>query len=236
MTALTAFYPAVIPYCPGVPEPFVDQKALEVVRDFCWRTCALREDVDPIDVVADTFLYTLTPVTANREVLGIVSARFNDEPLYPVNIDRMAVQYPDAIARIEFTIGANLPNDSLPSNSWEALEQTQPQWYYQPRPDQIRLIGIPDTAYTDGLDVNIAVRPTLTATEVDDWLFARYRDQLAKGVIARLLEMPKKDWTDYKAAGYYGSLYNESVEKALAEVLRNFARNDQNISRSTAIV
>lgn len=234
MTALTAFYPRVMPYCPGVPEPFVDQKALDVVRDFCFRTIALREEVTPIDVVAATHTYTLTPVTANREVLGIIDARYDDNPMFPLSVDRLNLQWPESVARLNQIFASNFPYDGINTDSWETLISTTPRYYYQPTPSQIRLVGIPDTAFTAGLKVLIAIRPSTAAIEVDDWLYARYYEQLAFGIISRLLEMPKKDWTDFAAAAYYKAQYEAAVSKAHGDIIRSFSRNEQAVHRVTA--
>jgi hypothetical protein len=78
------------------------------------------------------------------------------------------------------------------------------------------------------LDARIAVRvvlkPALTSFSFPDTVFAHHAEDIAQGAIARLLRMPKCDWTDVLLAGDYEARFRDKWSAAAAMASRGFAR------------
>jgi hypothetical protein len=65
----------------------------------------------------------------------------------------------------------------------------------------------------DSLRVRMAVRPTRASTNCDTEIMDDYRDAIVNGAVFRLLRVPGQDFTDYTAAGAYGTLYEDQVRE-----------------------
>ena len=136
------------------------------------------------------------------------------------------LQVPEAQAKaLELPIDGN--PDPLSPVSEEALDEddretefwrtktagslSQIDRYYVTSNYDIRLVYIPGTALTDGLNVNVATMPLETATAVPLFLYNEYKEVIANGAKARLklrLDMP---WTDLNlGAGLY-DLFEQGV-------------------------
>ena len=75
-------FPHLIPHLPGLDgtggEALMLQAIRTVAREFCRRTEAWREELDPIDIEDGTVAYTLDPVYS-AEIVRIVEVRINTE-------------------------------------------------------------------------------------------------------------------------------------------------------------
>jgi hypothetical protein len=85
----------------------------------------------------------------------------------------------------------------------------------------LTLQSTPTAAATGGLEVRVAVRPTAAATSIagtnGDRMFSEWRRAWASGIKARLMEMPKKGWSNVAQAKYYADHYWEEVCRARSE-------------------
>ena len=84
----------------------------------------------------------------------------------------------------------------------------------------IILVLTPSEDITNGLRIRVALRPRLTATLMDQQLFEDTYDYAAFGVKARLMLMPKKDWSAQQMGLYYQQRYWDGVGKARIDETR----------------
>lgn len=83
---------------------------------------------------------------------------------------------------------------------------------------ELRLDVLPARTYTrDGLEVHLAVAPTVELDELDDALFFSHRDGILYGAQRNLLLMPNVSWGNGNAAGAMAQLFEAAKFKARRE-------------------
>lgn len=79
----------------------------------------------------------------------------------------------------------------------------------------VRLVPSPDTTMTaNGLKGEVAVKPSRTATEVDEVFLDRFHSALIDGALSKLLAVSSAPWYDPALAGYHGQLFEEAKDEA----------------------
>jgi len=96
--------------------------------------------------------------------------------------------------------------------------------YTMPSHCVIELVNTPsvDTASDqDGLVVEVVLEPQSDATIISTDLFRYHSRQWAWGAIARMMEIPKKAWTNPQMAAYFNDRYWQKVSDAKIEQSRS---------------
>jgi hypothetical protein len=229
--------PEVLPEVPGVPEPLAIREIRAAVIDFCDRTKVAKVGAMGAVVTIDEPL-VLIPELANRTLIDIQYVSIDGYDLKKASADYLNQAWRDEnIGRALFSdyhsIGYN------PSwETWQQYKQDRPEVYHLIIDDTgtyFRFVGIPRRGYTT-LAYMMRVKPHRTSTEFDTWVFDAYYKALAAGAIAKLLSIPKKDWTDLNTAAVYAARYETAVTDATGEGIRDFTRDDETTLRSTAYV
>ena len=222
MASLDDFFPEVLTEVEGCPKVLVRNAIRNAAIRFCEMSRYIRQELTPINVVANTHTYTLTPPVGSS-IETIIRANITGYPaLKFMSEDTLDLEWRDifSVANIE---------------DWRVYTQDRPSFFNQPTKSSIRLIGIPTTAITAGLELKVALRPAYNATTVDDRLRDEWYEQIGHGAKARLLAMPDKNWTNTKMAAFYMSMFeNEDIPAAKGRALRDNARNDETILRTRA--
>lgn len=81
-------------------------------------------------------------------------------------------------------------------------------------------VNTPPEDLAEALVMRVAVRPTASATDIDETFFTDYRDAWAHGLTARLKAQSNKSWTDPDGAGYHGRIFYNKMHDVRARVLR----------------
>jgi len=84
VTAYTSLYPLVVPELPGIETVHLLQEFRNVGRDFCRRSEAWREELSPVNIVADKTTYAL-PMEYDVMVLRIVSLKTGGTTADPIS-------------------------------------------------------------------------------------------------------------------------------------------------------
>lgn len=185
MALLTALRDDTMPSLPGCPLAIVDDAILKTVIDFCNRSRAYRYSPASIDVVANTATYVPT-LPSETEIAWLLSAEIDDVPI-----------------------------DTPTPGSVPILSETDTGVVFAAvvaSTTQLGLRNVPDESAT--LNVRLALRPTLAATEYPDALHVLYRDAIASGVLAKLFAQPKKPWSAPEMVAYYKTAYESGISAA----------------------
>ncbi len=222
MATLDDFFPEVLPEVEGCPKMMVRNAIRSAIIRFCEVSKYITQELTPINIVADTHTYTLTPPTGSL-IETVIRANIAGYPaLTFMSEDTLDREWSEFFGDTSAT-------------DWRVYTQDRPEVFHQPTRSSIRLIGIPTTAITAGLEAKVALRPTHDATTVDDRLRDEFHEQIGRGAKARLLAMPEKNWTDLKMAAYYLTKFeSEDIPDAEARGLRNHSRNNETILRTRA--
>jgi hypothetical protein len=64
------------------------------------------------------------------------------------------------------------------------------------------------------LKVYAVLKPSRSATGVEDWIYETFADTLVSGAIAQLAMIPGKEWSDIALAGMHKGLYERAITNA----------------------
>lgn len=176
-----------MPSLPGAEPVLVIHELRRVAQDFCTRTRAWQETLDPITVDAGDATVQMIADTSSAEVVRIES----------VWIGGSLVR-----AQPASELDATLPN-------WPQLTGP-PEMVTQVSPAVAVLCPIPNVATS--IVFRVSLRPNDTATGLPDDLAAEYRNALVAGTVARMMLLPKKPWSNPQL----GMANNAAYELAVA--------------------
>ena len=174
-----AFLSEVTPQCAGVPYVTAENALRNAAVEFCQKSTIWRLPLTAVDVAVDTQEYDLS-ANASLPSYGQIVV-----PTY-VEFDGTAI--------------AALSSDQADAISPQWRESQIPMRYHMIEPHTLFLTWKPDAAVTGGLKIRVALKPTPTANEMEDWVYNDWREQIALGAIARLREIPNQPWSNYDRA------------------------------------
>ncbi len=224
--SLEDFYPEVLSCASGLGDPVADANIRLALEEFCRKTLFWQYTPAAINVVATTHTYALAP-PANTLVANVVYAAVNGIVLDPASADQMDLEWPKRRTKYpQMTSSASTP--------WREETNDQAYLYHLPDPKNIRIIPIPTVAITGGLTMILALRPTRTATTVDDLLFEEAYEAIAHGAKARILAIPNRIWTDYPAAAYFREMFEQDISDYTGRRVRDHTRQNKTVLRTRA--
>lgn len=191
MAALSDFNQLVRIFVPGAPDNAIEFAVRESARRFCSLSWFLRRSIN-VTLVDGTDTYTLTPADDEEEVIGVHAVDLNEQPL----------------------------DSTRPELAPE--ESGTPKCFYFEPTDQLTLYPTPDDGVAgELLQVRIAVQPTLDATTIADELVREYRQCIAEGAVAWLMNVPKQPWSDPNMAMTLGRQVMAKTMRAKEAALRH---------------
>jgi hypothetical protein len=172
--ALTQWYRNISPQLSGCPNPVIKTYLIDVLRDFCEQTQLWgNNQLDAIDIVADTPEYALS--SASGDIVAIDHAEVDGQPIHPESIKSLNELHID----------------------WRQITTRRPRNYsFDDSSDNIRLIYTPSEDLTDGLVVWVSLKPLLTATTVENFLYNKYESVITRGVVGKLMQVSGRPWSD----------------------------------------
>jgi hypothetical protein len=165
MKALSAFYPRILPYLPGCPEPLAAQVLINSAIEFCEDSLTLRQNLAPFSTVVEQVQYALEPPTAQHEISRVMGVTLDGKELTAGLAEALRGDMPTAEAK--------------------------PRGFYTDRTDStftLMLSPPPDEVYS--VVVNVVLRPTRAATMLDDDLYNMWIDPIVSNAIARAMQIP----------------------------------------------
>ena len=184
--------PEILPMVAGCSDTLILNNIRAAAIEFCEKTGAYQEELDPITTVKGLYEYELDPPSETRihKVLWVTHEGNDLEP-----------------------ISTTLLEQRLPK--WRtADQQSKPIYYVMNKLSQILLAPVPSGTVANSTNVRVMLKPTHTSTGCDDQILSEYRDAIVNGALFRLLRIPSKDWTDYAGAQVYSTLFNEQMAYA----------------------
>jgi hypothetical protein len=91
--------------------------------------------------------------------------------------------------------------------------------------DELNFMLVPTpTVASQELILDVAYKPTISATLVADILKNEYYEQIAAGTKARLMIMHDKPWTNPQLAAIYAKVYDDAAKNASDRQQKGFGR------------
>lgn len=202
-TNLSLFEPFVSTDIYGVPSPTLQFFLRQAAIKFCTDTHVINKmlsiSVESSDI--DTDLHDSVDLDISE-----YSASMQPITLMRLNINGRDwdVHYSDiqtTISDAENVLGASVKYFTFPDDN------------------TIRIFGMEACDLT----VQVALKPTQTATTVEDKLFNDWIDPIVADAKARLFALSNKSWSDLTAAAHNSTLYRRGVSTAKAKVRKGFS-------------
>jgi len=231
MQPLSNLLPQVLPDLDGCS----DLLALRALQNSNIRlheeTSVLTQQLAEIPLVVDQPNYTLSNPTG-FQIIDVRDCQVDKILLTPTSEDQLDLEWAERSAGHTYRLYHHHAFAGLDQSNWREAKSDQPRFYYMIDPNQIRLVAIPTTVLTNGIDLRVGIKPTLAAShEITDWLFEDYYLTIVLGALAELYAIPKKTWSDKVMAGVKGSAFDTKINKIRAEALRGYNRNDRAAGR-----
>lgn len=181
------FLGLVLPGLPYCPVALAVQKLRLAAREFFRMSWVWRADHEAIALVANQATYALT-VPAGAEVRALCNVRLEGNRFDPVRREVLESQYGD----------------------WAAQTAEKPQRWFMADEATLLVWPKPTANLANAVTLRMILRPTLTASGIDDRLFNLYAEGIAHGAIAELQRMPDKPWTSFDSALIESGLFKRA--------------------------
>lgn len=199
-TNFTSWYDDVLPWVPGCPQSM----ALNVIRkaaiEFCDRSWAWIYYPAGINVVNGQMAYAFTP-PANAVVTRTLQVWYDDEPIDPATPDELNALF----------------------QNWRTHTGT-PQYHTQDDERNLLLVPTPDADLTGGLKMRVALKPTITAVDIETRIYEEHREAIASGAKARLMLMQKKPYSDPNQAVIEQDKFDSAINTTKIKIIKGFSR------------
>ncbi len=177
----------ITPWCPGVHRTVMKRQLILAAREFFEQSWAWRQEQGPISLITNQQTYMLSPFNSTTDVVGVVGAWVNGNPLDP------------------------LANQPPPSQNGQPFSDT-PGGYWCPRPDIIAVYPIPNiTSVPQNLTVLCALRPKMSVTQVPKIAVTDFYEAIMNGALYRLLNQPAKPYSNPTLAAYFENKFRKDI-------------------------
>lgn len=163
----------VLPQLAADPSDPVTEAAIKrACTEFCSGSWIWQHVPDPIDIEASVIEYDLDP-PVGADITTIIDVTINGQP------------------------------GKLRDLSW--INQQIPRWRKEPgnvmfasqiNTEQLILAPCPAWSVTGGIELTMALQPSLKATGLPRWIATQYLYALVDGAVGYLMLMPGADWSD----------------------------------------
>lgn len=186
MALLSSLVEPILPYIPAAPSIAVERQYIRAARDFFTRTRAyVRDDLPPLLSVAEQAAYSI-PISVDEEIFDLLDLWYAGT--YKVT---KGTRRKDREQRLT---APGIPSYFTLRNVGDLVLTPAPK--------------------DGGQEVTFlaCVRPTMVATQLADDMVAKYAEVLEHGTVAYCLRQPNQEWTDYKGAGVYQTLFDDAID------------------------
>lgn len=202
--AISTMTPELRVELPGIPEPILEAAEFRGLRKFFWESEAWKYTAD------NGLDYTSGQRAMNLPVAG------TDIPTKTV-VKR--------VDQVKFDSGGDDWDTEVPFMTRDQLDRYDGDWYTETGTEPKAwtydgavpiLYPIASATVNTALLLRVIIAPvfTLPADTLPDLLYYEYEEYFKAGILADLMKMPGKDWTNTEMAAYYQSIYNRGVDMA----------------------
>jgi hypothetical protein len=232
-----------LPSVPGCPQPMAVEQIRRAAIRTCERTLAWRYTPATSRVLPGVheYAYTKAPST---DVCAVFRALVNDCPLEVLSLEAALDRYPEWADLYSGVSVADLWSETPPA-SWgdkvynedlfnegsafvlpEAVvaAAAQPRIFTQLNPDKYVILPLPDNDEVYTLRIFLALKPSRTATDMDEGVFNDLEDAILHAALQETLVMPNVAWSDRQLATYHAKQYLAAVSERRARANHGNAR------------
>lgn len=201
----TEFFPEILPYFPGIPEPLAINAVRNAAIEFCDRTDWLFYTPIMQDLIANENEYDLTlDVPVDHTVARVQAVWCNQLQVYAKSEDDLRRLY---------------------GLDWRR-QYGRPIYYTQYTPDTIVLVPMSTVNSSQALSFTLILRPTRDSTTCDSSLHERWVEVIAYGARMRLHEAAGHAYENPQLAEKYRALFKTGINQAIVERTRGLSRTN----------
>lgn len=187
--AYDAFLSELLPFARNCPDLTIEAAVRQATIELCEKTEIWQTELDPISAIAGQYAYDLEP-PANTSIHRIMSLiDQNGRRLEPVTSGMLDHRSPD----------------------WRNTPGIPEFFIRQDEQNELWIAPPPATAFTNAFLMRVVLKPSVTSAAASNFIMTDYRDTIVYGAIARLLRMPDRDWSNFKTAAVYYSMFQEQL-------------------------
>lgn len=205
IVAYTTYIPEAQPYVPGCPQPTILNAFQRTAHDFFHDSLAYRVWLAQFDLTINISTYTLAGLPTDTEVAHITAMYCQGIPVNPTTHEEFFALDPEWPTKTGST-----------ARHYTALTDVS----------AFNITPVPEATVATAFNIQVAVTPTLTASGVEETFFEQWKDGIIDGVLARLMEMPGKTWTDPKGALARQTRYIAQLAAARGQANKGNTRRD----------
>ena len=109
------------------------------------------------------------------------------------------------------------------------VDKGDPRYIYQKDARTFSVYPIPKAADKQSLTLRVALKPTRSATTIDDFIFEEYAETIGHGAITRLALSPGKPYTNPQLAAARNGLYNAGLNVARDRAQKGYVRTSKHV-------
>lgn len=207
--------PRVNPSTPGCPQETMFQYIRYAAIRACERTLAWRYTQPKFNLTPGVPQYNYNK-PFDTDVHAVFSVSLNDEPLERLTLDEALERYPAWV-------------DTYTTAEDIAEFGSEPRAITQLSPHQFVILPLPDAEKTYTMRMIYALKPSRTATEMDEFIFNDLEEVILHGALQHLLVLPNTNWSDRELASYHAKQF-------IAQVTERRARANLGNSRGSLAV
>lgn len=197
--------PDVIP----CPEPIIDREILSAIQEYCELTHALRvnftKDISGLTATTlklDSVDIDLSTELASQRIVSVVRFNLDGTEWEP----RELPLYEDS---------------DIPDAVWEPMKEDNVMYFKITAATTLRVYER-DPGSETYLFIELATKPSDTATTIPDNLYYDHREAILQGARYRILNMSSKEWSDPEGAVKAYIQWRRGVSKAKLRRFKNY--------------
>jgi hypothetical protein len=178
-------------------------------------------------VSANAALYVL-PNPAGYQILTPRFVEYDKKPVDQKSEDQLDLEWAELCRGSAYNYyRPSLGDAGVDQDNWRYAYTDRPQYFFCPTPNEIRLVGIPLSAPTVGINANVYAHPIRGVTEIDDWIYNSWNDVIVARALADLMSKDNKPFSNPKMAMKWDEMYLERCGKITDAALRGHTRNNR---------
>lgn len=206
----TDFLDYVMPHVPGATVEMALLEIKNTIIDFCEKSLIIQTTLDPVTAIQNVMDYDLEP-PRDRLVVKIMKAWFKGVELEPVSVDEIG------------------------SPSWYnqnadyVVLKSDPRMITQKDTETFSVYPIPGETEPNVLTLQVALKPSRSASTIDDFIFENYAEIIGHGAITRLAISPDKPYSNPQLAMARNALYLAGLNVARDRANKNNVRVNKHV-------
>lgn len=194
MSAIDQLLPDIIQHVAGCPDVTAMAATVDALEELCRNANVWVRETDVESVTAGSDIYDL-PLSSSEAITEVIDVYVDGGQIFPLSIPELGRTY----------------------QNWKTASGA-PRHYFVDG-SAIRLVPIPTADVT--IQAGIAVKPTRTATQIDDRVYSSYWHTLIHGALYRLMALPKQPWTNPEMALFHRNEWRIGMDNARINVMKS---------------